>query len=109
MTALAAALLLAPGAYVRLVPGHRPAEQVARAVHAMAAGCLAAAGLAVAAAVRLTARWAESGLAADLLGAGTAALFAAAWFILPRLLSGRLLSAGDPARPASGNARAARH
>ena len=101
MTALAAALLLAPAAYVRLAPGHRPAEQVTRAVQAMAAVGLAAAGLAVAAAMRLAARWAESGLAADLLGAGSAALFAAAWFALPRLLSGRLFSAGDPARPAS--------
>jgi Family of unknown function (DUF6328) len=89
LTALAAALLLAPAAYVRLAPGHRPAEQATRAMHAMAASGLAAAGLAMAAAVRLAARWAESGLAADLLGAGTAALFAAAWFILPRLLSGR--------------------
>lgn len=32
LTALAAALLLAPAAYVRLAPGHRPAEQVTRAV-----------------------------------------------------------------------------
>jgi hypothetical protein len=95
LTALAAVLPLAPAAYVRLAPGHRPAEQVTRAVHSMAAGGLAAAGLAVAAAVRLAARWAESGLAADLLGAGTAALFAAAWFVLPRLLSGRLFSAGN--------------
>jgi hypothetical protein len=46
-------------------------------------GGLAAAGLAVAAAVRLAARWAGSGLAADRLGAGTAALFGAAWFVLP--------------------------
>jgi len=83
LTALAAALLLVPAAYVRLAPGHRPAEQVTRAVHGMAAGGLAAAGLAVAAAVRLAARWAESGLAADLLGAGTAVLFAAAWSVLP--------------------------
>ena len=83
LAALAAALLLAPAAYVRLAPGHRPAEQVTRAVHGMAAGGLAAAGLAVAAAVRLAARWAESGLAADLLGAGTAVLFAAAWSVLP--------------------------
>jgi Family of unknown function (DUF6328) len=99
LTALAAALLLAPAAYVRLAPGHRSAEQVTRAVHAMAAGGLAAAGLAVAAAVRLAARWAESGLAADLLGAGTAALFAAAWFVLPRLLSGRLFrAANEPAQ-----------
>jgi len=45
-------------------------------------GGLAAAGLAVAAA-RLTARWTGSGLAADRLGAGTAALFGAAWFVLP--------------------------
>ena len=89
LTAIAAALLLAPAAYVRLAPGRRPAEQVTRAAHAMAAGGLAAAGLAVAAAVRLAARWAESALAADLLSAGTAALFAAAWFILPRLLSDR--------------------
>ncbi len=87
LTALAAAVLLTPAAYLRLVPGHRPAEQVTRAVLGMAAGGLAAAGLAVSAAVRLAARWAESGLAADLLGAGTAALFAAAWFVLPRLLS----------------------
>jgi len=46
LTALAAALLLAPAAYVRLAPGRRPAEQVTRAAHAMAAGGLAAAGLA---------------------------------------------------------------
>lgn len=98
MTALAA-LLLAPAAHVRLAHGRRPAEQVTRAVHAMAAGGLAAAGLAVSAAVRLAARWAESGLAADLLGAGMAALFAAAWFVLPRLLSRGLLAdrkAADP-------------
>jgi len=61
----------------------------------MTAGGLAAAGRAVAAAVRLAARWAGSGLAADLLGAATAAPFAAAWFVLPRLLSGRLVRAGD--------------
>lgn len=95
LTALAAALLIAPAAYVRLAPGHRPAEQVSRAVHGMPAGGLAAAGLAVAPAVRLAARWAGSGLAADLLGAWTAALFAAAWFVLPRLLSGRLFRAGN--------------
>jgi hypothetical protein len=40
LTALAAALLLAPAAHVRLAPGHRPAEQVTRAMHAMAAGGL---------------------------------------------------------------------
>jgi uncharacterized low-complexity protein len=44
LTALAAALLLVPAAYVRLASGHRPAEQVTRAVHGMAAGGLAAAG-----------------------------------------------------------------
>ena len=107
MTALAAVLLLAPAAYVRLAQGRRPAEQVNRAVHAMAAGGLAAAGLAMAAAVRLAARWAESGLAADLLGAGTAALFAAAWFVLPRLLSSRLFSAGNLPRSGIRDARAA--
>ena len=109
MTGLAAALLLAPAAYVRLASAHRPTEQVTGAAHAMAAGGLAAAGLAVAAAVRLAARWAESGLAADLLGAGMAALFAAAWFVLPRLLSGRLFSAGSPARPASATHEQRRH
>jgi Family of unknown function (DUF6328) len=109
LAALAAALLLAPAAYVRLAPGYRPAEQVSRVVHGMGAGGLAAAGLAVAAAVRLAARWAESGLAADLLGAGTAALFAAGWFVLPRLLSGRLFSAGNPARPAAATREQRRH
>jgi hypothetical protein len=67
----------------------------------MAAGGLAAEGLAVAAAVRLAARWAESGLAADLLGAGTAALFAAAWFVLAPAAERPFISAGNPARPAS--------
>jgi hypothetical protein len=96
LTALAPALL-DPAAYVRLAHGHRPPEQVTCALHGMAAAGLAAAGLAMSTAVRLAARWAESGLAADLLGAGTAALFAAARLVLPRLLSGRLFSAGNPA------------
>ncbi len=69
-TALAVALWLARALYLRLVPGHRSAEQMTRAVHGMAVGGLAAAGLAVSAAVRLAARWVESGLSADLLGAG---------------------------------------
>jgi hypothetical protein len=38
------------------------------------------------AAVRLAARWVESPLTADLIAAGTAALFAIAWFVLPLLL-----------------------
>jgi Family of unknown function (DUF6328) len=41
LAALAANLLLAPAAYLRLLAGHRPAEQVTRAMHAMAAGGLA--------------------------------------------------------------------
>ena len=87
LAAVAAVLLLVPAAYPRLVPGHRPAGQVSRAVSGVAAGGLAAAGLAVSAAVRLAARWAGPGLAADLLGAGTAVLFAVAWFAFPWLLN----------------------
>jgi hypothetical protein len=34
LTVLAAVLLLAPAAYIRLAPGHRPAEQVTRGVPA---------------------------------------------------------------------------
>lgn len=61
--------------------------QVSRAVSGVAAGGLAAAGVAMSAAVRLAARWAGSALAADLLGAGTAVLLAVAWFVFPLLLS----------------------
>src|SRR5487761_1199325 len=83
LAAVAAVLLLVPAAYPRLLPGHRPAGQVSRAVSDVAAGGLAAAGLAVSAAVRLAARWAGSGLVADLLGAGMVVLFAVAWFVFP--------------------------
>lgn len=52
----------------------------------MATCGLAAMGLAVAAAVRLAARLIAPGLAADLLGRGTAAVIAVVWFVLPWLL-----------------------
>ena len=87
LSAVSAVLLLVPAAYPGLLPGHRPGGQVSRAVTGAAAGGLATAGLAVSAAVRVAARWAGSALAADLLGAGTAALFAIAWFVFPWLLS----------------------
>ena len=87
LAALAAGLLLAPAAILRLLPVHRLAGQVIRAVNAMVVGGLAAAGLAMSAAVRLAARWAGPGLVADLACAGTAAVFAVAWFILPQLVS----------------------
>jgi len=87
LASLATVLLLAPAAYLRRVPGRRPAEQVIRAVDGMAVGGLAATGLAVSAAARLAARLAASGPTADLIGAGTAVMFAVTWCALPRLLS----------------------
>jgi len=57
--ALAATLLLASAAYLRVAAGRRPAEQVTRVAHAMAASGLAAACIAMSAAVRLAARWAD--------------------------------------------------
>jgi hypothetical protein len=64
----------------------RSPEELIRRVNGMAAGGLAAMGLAVSAAVRLAARCAGSGLAADLAGASAAAMFAVIWFVLPALL-----------------------
>ncbi len=66
---------------------------------AMAICGLAAAGLAVAAAVRLASRMLEPGLAADLLGGGTAAFSLALWFVVPRLLSSGPPAARPPGDP----------
>lgn len=84
LAAVAAVLLLIPVAYLHLRRGHRTVEQMSRALSGIADCGLAAAGLAMAAAVRLAARWAGPTVAADFLGAGTAVVFAVAWFILPR-------------------------
>jgi hypothetical protein len=96
LAALAAVMLLAPAACHCLAPG-RPAEQAVRAARRTAVG-LAAVGLAVAAGVRLASRMVESTLAADLLGGGTAVIFLALWFVVPRLLS-----SGPPAARPPGN------
>lgn len=95
LAAVAAVMLLAPAACHRLAPG-RPAEQAA---HRTAICGLAAAGLAVAAAVRLASRMLESTLAADLLGGGTAVFVLALWFVLPRLLSSGPSAARPPDDP----------
>jgi len=119
LAALATGLLLAPAACHRRMSRRRAPGQVIRVVNAMAAGGLAAAGLAISAAVRLAARWAAPAGPADLAGAGTAIVFAVTWFVLPALLSRgpdarlRTQAAGrDGGRPeyeVPGRSRVARH
>lgn len=79
----AAALLLGAVASARLMAGPATRPHSLRGVSGLATGGLCAAGLAVSAAIRLGARWAGSGLEADLLGAAIASLFFVTMFVLP--------------------------
>jgi hypothetical protein len=66
---------------------HRDAHWASRAASGVAACGLASAALPSSAAVHLAVRWVGSALAAEVIGAGTAALFAVVWFVLPVLLN----------------------
>jgi MFS family permease len=83
LSAVATALLLGPVAYHRLVFRRGQKEGLVRAANVMAIAGLAAVGLAVSAAVLLVTSFVASGLAAGLITAFVAGLFALVWFAFP--------------------------
>ncbi len=83
LSAVATALLLGPVAYHRLVFRRGQKEGLVRAANVMAIAGLAAVGLAVSAAVLLVTSYVTSGLAAGLITAFVAGLFAVVWFAFP--------------------------
>jgi MFS family permease len=83
LSAVATALLLGPVAYHRLVFRRGQKEGLVRAANLMAIAGLAAVGLAVSAAVLLVTSYVAAGLAAGLITAFVAGLFAVVWFVFP--------------------------
>jgi MFS family permease len=83
LSAVATALLLGPVAYHRLVFRRGQKEGLVRAANVMAIVGLAAVGLAVSAAVLLVTSYVAAGLAAGLITAFVAGLFAVVWFAFP--------------------------
>jgi len=83
LSAVATALLLGPVAYHRLVFRRGQKEGLVRAANIMAIAGLAAVGLAVSAAVLLVTSYVAAGLAAGLITAFVAGLFAVVWFAFP--------------------------
>ena len=83
LAAVATALLVGPVAYHRLVFRRGQKERLVRAASVMAIGGLAAVALAVSAAVLLVTSFVGGGLAAGLITAFVAGLFALLWFVFP--------------------------
>ena len=83
LAAVATALLLGPVAYHRVVFRQGQKEKLVRAANVMAIVGLAAVGLAVSAAVLLVTSYVAAGLAAGLITAFVAGLFALVWFAFP--------------------------
>ena len=83
LSAVATALLLGPVAYHRLVFRRGQKESLVRAANVMATAGLATVGLAVSAAVLLVTSYVTHGLAAGLITAFVAGLFAVLWFAFP--------------------------
>ena len=89
LSALAIALLSAPVAFHRLVFRRHEKARTLRFSNAMAIAGLAAVGLAVSFAVLLVVSVVEEGAVVPLIAAGTFALFAGLWFVLPLSSRGR--------------------
>lgn len=83
LSAIATALLLGPVAYHRLVFRRGQKEGLVRAANVMAIAGLATVGLAVSAAVLLVTSYVSGWLAAGLITAFVAGLFAVVWFAFP--------------------------
>lgn len=83
LSAIATALLLGPVAYHRLVFRRGQKEGLVRAANVMAIAGLATVGLAVSAAVLLVTSYVTGWLAAGLITAFVAGLFAVLWFAFP--------------------------
>ena len=83
LAAVATALLVGPVAYHRMVFRRGQKERLVRAASVMAIGGLGAVALAVSAAVLLVTSYVGGGLAAGLITAFVACLFALLWFVFP--------------------------
>jgi O-antigen/teichoic acid export membrane protein len=83
LTALAAALLLAPVAYHRLLFRHHEKVRLVRVANIAAVLGLTAGGLAISSAVLLDVSFVESGAIVPAIGVATFAAFAFIWFAFP--------------------------
>ena len=85
LAALAAALLLAPVAYHRLVFRRRQKESLVRTANVLAIVGLVAVGLSITASVALVLSYVAPGLAAVLITIVVGLVFTGLWFVLPLL------------------------
>jgi MFS family permease len=83
LSAVAAALLLAPVAYHRLVFRRQQKERLVRAANVLAILGLAAVGLAVSATVALVLSYVAAGLPAVVITVVVVVMFAGLWFAFP--------------------------